>query len=338
MEAYQLPSGSWRVLVNLGKDKNGKPIRKSVTAKKKSEALQKAKALLPPAYDDTMTVQEACEEFLRIKGPELSPATVRGYMGTYRTYILPWHYANLPLGKLKNFMIQEWVSDIHRAPKTKANHFGFLSAAIRFFDEDRRIKVKIAEEEKEELYTPTVAEVNCVFSLLDEQTLRAAILGVFGIRRGEVCALDGEDIDREKCLVRIARDVVKDDSGKWIRKVPKTKKSVRWVELPPAVVEMLPEKGPLFTISPDQVTNRFSRAVKKSGVPHFRLHDLRSFFASTSIFRIGATEKTVQEMGGWKTNNVLKKHYERQISDQRRRDTDAILEFFSSELEVLGQG
>lgn len=334
MDAKQLPSGNWRVQVSLGKDANGKRIRKSVTAKKKADALRLAKALVPLEYDDSMLVMDACSEFLRIRGPELSPSTVRGYMGTYRQKILPHKIAHLKLSSLKTPIVQAWISEMKASPKTKRNHLGFLTAVVRFYDEDKRFRVKIADVEQDELYTPTMQEINKVLTLLDEQTQRAALLGVFGLRRGEICALDASDIDREHNLIRISKDVVKDDSGKWIVKAPKTRKSVRWVEIPKSLIDILPKEGPIISISPDMVTNRFARAVKQAGVPHFRLHDLRSFFASISISTLGVAEKSVQDIGGWKTSHVLKKHYERSISDQRRKDTDTIIDYFTSNLFI----
>lgn len=338
MKATRLPSGNWRVMSYLGKGKDGKPIRKSVTAPTKSEALRKAALLKPPEYDDTMTVQEACEEYLRIRGPELSPATVRGYKTTFETQIKGSALAYMRLGKLKTPAVQAWISEMEGTQKTKRNHLGFLTAAIRFFDEERIFRVKIADTEPKGLYTPTVQEVDAVLSFLDEETLKAALLGIFGLRRGEACALDGEDIDRASCLVRISKDVVKDPSGTWIRKAPKTKKSVRWVPVPKEVIDLLPASGPVISVSPDQITNRFARAVRKAEVPHFRLHDLRSFFASVSIGTLGVAEKSVQELGGWKTSHVLKKHYERTMSDQLQRDTETILTFFKSHISVLNEG
>lgn len=338
MKAVKLPSGNWRVLVYLGKDKDGKPIRKSVTAPTKQEALRKAALLQPPEYDDSMTVQEACVEYLRIRGPELSPATVRGYEGTLESQVKGSPIANIRLVKLKTPMVQAWVSEMEGSAKTKKNHLGFLTAAIRFFDEDRSFRVRVADTEPKDLYTPTVEEVDRVLALLDPETLKAALLGVFGLRRGEACALDGEDIDRTSCLVRISKDIVKDSSGKWIRKAPKTKKSVRWVPVPKEVIDLLPLSGPVVSVSPDQITNRFARAVRKAGVPHFRLHDLRSFFASVSISTLGVAEKSVQELGGWKTSHVLKKHYERTMTDQLRRDTETILTFFKSHISILKEG
>ena len=63
-KAKQLPSGSWRCMAYLGKDKKGKIIRKSITAPTKSEAEALCKELevkeraSDVLLDKNMTVEE----------------------------------------------------------------------------------------------------------------------------------------------------------------------------------------------------------------------------------------------------------------------------------------
>ena len=56
--------------------------------------------------------------------------------------------------------------------------------------------------------------------------------------------------------------------------------------------------------------------------------------AYTCSSAIGSSELTVQEIGGWKTTHVLRKHYERSISDQRKKDTEKIFDYFSENVPV----
>lgn len=336
MKAEKLPSGHWRVRVYLGTDENGKKKTKSVTGRTKQEAMKKA-SLYGNIPEEDLRLGEACLRFLDARGVELSPTTVRGYLATYKRYIHPDKIAMMKLSDLKTSVVQEWVSRFPKgmASKTKKNHLGFLVTVVGFFIEDKHFRVRIGETEPKEMYTPTMDEVNRVLEVADPELKRAILLGLFGMRRGEICALEASDIDREKCLVRITKALAKTPTGEWVVKRPKTKASVRWVQIPPSVVALLPYSGRVVPISPDVVTLRFVKAVKRADVPHFRFHDLRAFFASISVSSaIGAGELTVQLIGGWKTNHVLKKHYERSISDQRQRDTDKILEWFSTNLIV----
>lgn len=72
-----------------------------------------------------------------------------------------------------------------------------------------------------------------------------------------------------------------------------------------------------------------------AGVPHFRFHDLRSFFASIALSSaVGVGSRTVQDLGGWQTDRVMKSHYDRSISDVRKKDEENIIAFFSRNLSV----
>lgn len=336
MKAEKLPSGHWRVRVSI-KTPDGRRSTKSFTAEKKSDALKAASLAKYEPKPETMRVAEACKKFLAVRGKELSPSTLRGYNSTFDNYIDKDPIAVLKLDALGKANVQEWIYRMpdHMSSKTKRNHLGFLLTVVGFFLDDKRIKVKIRDEEPKELYTPTAEDINKVLAVADPVLERAIRLGLFGMRRGEICALTAADIDREKCLVRISKAMAKGPDGKWVTKSPKTKSSVRWVQLPPDVVSLLPKTGKIVPVSPDVITLRFIKAIERAKVPHFRFHDLRAFFASISVSSaIGSSELTVQQIGGWKTNNVLRKHYERSISDQRKKDTEKILGYYSENVPV----
>lgn len=107
------------------------------------------------------------------------------------------------------------------------------------------------------------------------------------------------------------------------------------VQLTAAVVALLPEEGKIIPVSPDVITNRFVSAVQAAGVPHFRFHDLRSFFASIALSSaIGAGRRSVQDMGGWQTDRVLGSHYDRAVADQTERDRKAIALYFANNLAI----
>lgn len=334
MKAAQLPSGKWRVKVYQG-IVDGKRVWKSITKRTKEEAL-KAAALYEPKDAEDMSVEEACEKYLALRGPELSPSTVRSYQATLDRYIRPSKIAAVKIPRMTSAKAQEWLLSLPRdmSKKTKRNHFGFLSAVVSFFDEDKRLRVRIARTEEAELYTPTMDEINAVLAEADEDLRRAICLACFGLRRGEICALTAQDLDRKNCVVSVTKAYAKGPDG-FVLKNTKTKKSRRLVPVSREVMDMLPLSGSVVSCSPDCITNRFASALKKAGVHHFRFHDLRSFFASISLSSaVGVSARTVQDLGGWQTDRVLKSHYERSISDQKKKDTEAIIHYFSDHLKA----
>ena len=333
MKARKLPSGKWNIRVKVG-TKNGITQYKSITGNTRAEveALARVQDLEP---SDDLTVQEACESFLKARKKELSPSTLRGYQGTFVKYIEQDRIGCVKLEKVSTPMLQEWVSRMDLSQKSKKNHYGFLLTVLRYYGIEKVFRVRIAPTEPVEMYTPTIAEVNRVIALADDETRIAIALACFGLRRGEICALTSDDLDRMRNTVRISKAVAKAPDGSFVLKMPKTKKSIRVVPITQAVMDLLPKSGPVVSCSPDVITNRFARAVREAGVPHFRFHDLRSFFASIALSSaVGSGSRTVQDLGGWQTDRVLKSHYDRSISDVRKKDEDAIILYFQNHLKM----
>lgn len=334
LKAVKLPSGSWRVRVPVG-EVNGKRKWKSITAPTKQEALSKA-VLYEVVQPSDLTVREACERFMAIRGPELSPATYRVYDGTYRHYVQDDVIGGVMLDAVTTARLQAWIGRMPKiSGKTKKNHLGFITSVLSFHDVEKRFRVKIADDAPKDLYTPTMAEVNKVVACSDEILKRAIALACFGLRRGEICALDAHDVDREACTVRINKALTKPKGKGFVMKAPKTRKSIRTVQLSRGVIDLLPEEGRLVPVNPDVITNRFVSAVKKAGVHPFRFHDLRSFFASIALSSaVGAGRRSVQDIGGWQTDRVLGSHYDRAIADQTARDRASIATYFANNLAL----
>ena len=64
----------------------------------------------------------------------------------------------------------------------------------------------------------------------DGELKKAIYLAFFGIRRGEICALEYSDI--EENLVHIPRDIIRGRNGWIVKDIPETSESERYVLLP----------------------------------------------------------------------------------------------------------
>ena len=154
----------------------------------------------------------------------------------------------------------------------------------------------------------------------DELAVAWALLLTRGLRRGELCGLRWGAIDLESGIVSIVHTLVVVD-GKVQKSTPKTSSSRRSVPLDSSLVKLLIahrnrqredhlragnawiDTGYVFvdrvgrTYSPEVVSDRFDRLVKKSGLPRIRLHDTRHTAASLMLAS-GVSVKVVQEMLG----------------------------------------
>ena len=72
MKIERLPSGSYRTRITVTKDGKKKVI--SITAPTKGEVARRVDLVKGKSWV-LMTVEEACERFIELRSPELSPST-----------------------------------------------------------------------------------------------------------------------------------------------------------------------------------------------------------------------------------------------------------------------
>jgi len=148
-----------------------------------------------------------------------------------------------------------------------------------------------------------------------------------GLRRGEALALRWRNLDLDFASLSVTETAYKLGSGEYVIKEPKTPHSRRTVALPPSLALLLrqhrqdqgegyarlgrklveddlvfarPDGSP---IDPNAVTRTFAKMVRKVGLPHLRLHDLRHSHA-TLMLKAGIHPKVVSERLGHASINI----------------------------------
>ncbi|MCM3110635.1 tyrosine-type recombinase/integrase [Lederbergia lenta] len=141
-----------------------------------------------------------------------------------------------------------------------------------------------------------------------------------GVRRGEVLALKWSDVDFEKQEISIDRSLVYDDEG-YRFSTPKTESSIRRISIGKSLIDDLKkwrvrqnefkmafrkvfkDEDLIFTteigkpVYPRTLTQKFHEAIRVSGVPKIRFHDLRHTHA-TLCLEAGMSIKEVQDRLG----------------------------------------
>lgn len=328
----KLPSGNVRIQVYDYTDNDGKKHYKSFTAPTKSQAKALANDWRAHRNDkkpDDMTVSEMVEKYIALKENVLSPATIRGYRSILRNQF-SCSFGEISIDSLSNRSIQMWISDMSVliGPKSVRNAHFLLSASLETFYPEFRIKTTLPARKKPELYCPSDDDIKNLLSVVHGTELELAILlAAFGpLRRGEICALTDKDIKGN--FVTVSKCMVMNSDREWVIKQPKTYSSYRELEFPSFVIDKLSGRnGRIIDATPDQITGRFRRALKKTDLPHFRFHDLRHYSASI-MHAIGVPDQYILERGGWSSDNVMKTVYRNVISLESKKQTKKINSHF----------
>lgn len=342
MKAFKTASGKWRCRpVDHYEVVNGKrrAVLASITRDTRQEALQAAYNYQADRENERirgLTVQAALDKYVELKKAVISPTTYKSYV-TLKTHAYT-SIASLPLSDVTSAILQAWVSEYStgHAPKSVANAHGLLMAVMSMFRPDARFSVRLPQKKPPKLRLPTDEEIKILLDYTKGSDLEKAILlSAFGtFRRGEVCALTYEDVTPEG--VTITKSLVKVSGNVWELKAPKTPESVRTVKLPPEVVErVLQGVAPserIIKIHPSQVSDRFTAALKKCGIPHCRFHDLRAYAVSIR-HALGVPDQYIMKDGGYKTDAVMKATYRRAMEDKREEFTEIANAHFSALLQ-----
>jgi integrase len=333
-KAKKQKSGKWRVQVYDYTDAKGKRHYKSFTADTKKEAeYQAAEYLLTstrgaaPTYDN-LTLGEAYDRYIASKTAVLSPSTVRGYRQSREKQfreLMP-----VKLHKLTPELIQTAVNEMaaDHSPKTVRNAHGLLSAVLAAYRPQLKLKTRLPQRVKQDVYIPTADEVRTLIAAAHDRGRLPIMLAAYGgLRRSEICALTLDDFS--DFGVTVNKAVVYDSDLNAVQKTTKTYAGTRFVPLPTEVIAEA-RQYKHFGMPPATVSTWFERAHDRTDLPHFSFHKLRHFFAS-ELHAQGIPDKYIAEVGGWETVEVLHQIYQHALRDKQSEFSKKITDIFSAQ-------
>lgn len=305
MKPRRLPSGAWNCRVMI----DGQSY--SFTHADKKTALRMASDFADEYRRkmDNPTLLERMREYVAENEERLSPSTVRSYNGMIR--MIEERTPRIANKRLSAITEQD-VSDIVRplrTLKTKRNYVNFIHACTG------KSAGKLTGVSSKRVHVPTELEVKGLLQIFRNTELEVPIMlaAYGGLRRGEICALRMSDIDGD--FVHVSRAVVRDPSGEWVTKDPKTASSVRSVLLPHFVIERIREQRYITHLLPSQVSNRFWKKQRNLGIPPYCFHSLRHFHASY-LHYLNIPDAYIQKRGGWANASTLQNIYRHALADK----------------------
>lgn len=346
MKAQKLPSGMYRAMAYLGKDEDGKAIRKSFTAPTEKQAEADATAY-ESKYSRRVgrsSVSSVLDAFLRDREPVLSPTTIKDYANRIRT--LKRQYPTLcakAVVSVTSKDLQDLINSMRQphqyhsltkevkpaSEKTIRNYVQLLSAAFHFYGVDMP-EVKLPQRERAVIYVPTVEEIKRLLDAARGTDMYVVVaLAAFGpLRRGEICALKYPE-DFEGTTVHVHASIAGDRNKGWVEKAPKSYASDRHIELNEWIVDAVEEQGYVTQLNPQEITARFSHLLKKAVLPHFRFHDLRHF-AVSYLHSIGVPDAYIIQRTGHEGEEILKRVYRHTLEDQKKEYAKRALDGFNN--------
>lgn len=325
----------YRVTRTIGKKANGLPIRKTFYGAGIKEANNKADEYMNKIENglisnfEYITVDELIYKWLfQIKINELKPSSFQSYEGIYRNYIKSSEIAGLKVYSIKSIQIQEYYNKLGKT-KTfsqikKLNkllkQFFFYAEREGYIIKNPCINIsipnkdtKIKNEEIEYFSENEIIQLKKAFNGHKLEPLILTALGT-GLRQGELLALKWENVNLKEKYLEVKETVKKvyvfDSNGnkslQTIYTIPKTKNSIRKVDLPNKLIELLSsiKKDSEFVfsengepISAKTLFGNWKKVLNSNNIPYKKFHSLRHTYA-TMLLSKGVDLKTVQDLMG----------------------------------------
>lgn len=271
----------------------------------------------------------AGEQYIEDRSSILSPATIREYKRMLKA--LPDELTKKKPIDISDKLIQQIVNTYAKkhAPKSTKMIFSFIQTIITSVLPDRNIHATLPLPQPSRAYTPEDEDIKAMLKAIEGEEIEIPILlAILGLRRAEICALE-YPTDFDGSTIHITKALVMDENQKWLKKTPKTPTSIRDITIPMSVLKKIEEKGCVYKGFPGSINRRLTTVLNEHGIPHFSLHKLRHYFASSS-HALGIPDIVILQNGGWKTDNVMKTVYRHAQKDSVEKESKKYIEHLNT--------
>ena len=293
----------------------------------------------------------------------IKESTYANYSNAVFNHIIPklGHYK---LDELSHKLIQDYLLDLSK--NGKINGSGGLSSktikditiiikgSLKKAMNENKIKHIVLtfnyplDSKLEKIYVLSKSEQNKITSYclnnLDNKNLGILISLYSGLRIGELCSLQWNDINLKKSLISINKTVqriyvkdFKESKSKIIITTPKTKNANREIPISKEFIELLKKfkgnnneyilSGSEKLIEPRTYRKYFDKVLKEIKINHINFHSLRHTFV-TNCISLGVDYKTVSELLGHANVNITLNLYVHPRLSQKKKCIKLICKVF----------
>ncbi len=298
MTAFREKDGSWSCSFHY-KDWTGAPKRKHKRGfATKREAVEfESQFKLVSRADMSMKLKEFVKVYFKDKENELKERSKKNKKYMMDAYIVSF-FGEQPMNEISAADVIAWQNEIQETNNFSESYLRMIQNQLTalFTHAERiyglknnpckRVK-KMGNSDSRSLTFWTLEEYEDFISTFkdgSQHRLMFEILFWTGIREGELLALTKSDIDTNQLLLSISKTYYR-INGQDIITIPKTKNSIRTIDLPAFLVDEIkdyykklycfPNDERLFPNTAKALQNLMERHIKKAGVKKIRVHDLR---------------------------------------------------------------
>lgn len=291
-----------------------------------------------------MHMEEWSTRWLRMQ--RLKPRTVESYTSLLRLYILPT-LGHIELAELSTEAIQVAI-----AAPLAAGHGRTAEQVYTLLVQLCRAAVRAGHIERSPMDailrpyhvpTPTAwwaPEDAARFLRLRELALDPhlavwALALTCGLRRGELCGLQWQDIDLQQCTIRVTRQRITLADGRTVAAPPKSQSSARTLAIPADLAAWLADHRPAAggyvaiscntgrPITPSGLDQAWRRAVHAAGMPPITLHGCRHTCGAAAV-RAGVAMRVLQDIMGHSSDAITSQIYAHVDTRAQRAALDSI--------------
>jgi len=268
------------------------------------------------------TFSACLERYINDRDGIVSPSTIRGYKSIQE--VLKKDFADfcaLSLASISRQDIQKVITDLQgkeKSGKYIKNIHGLISGVLIANDYPSP-KVSLPSSKAKHVYEPSKDDIHRTLMAARGTDMEIPILlGIHGLRRSEICALRYPE-DFEGKVIHIRHAIVYGEKNVVSEKATKTDGSDRLVPLSDDCYQKIVKQGYVTHKTLAAITQAFTKLLTRNGIPKYRFHDLRHFFASY-MHENGFSDAQIMKMGGWKTDAVMKNIYRYALPDEKLSD------------------
>lgn len=277
------------------------------------------------------TVSHFAQAWLSTKEATTKPSTYQTYESRWRTHVQP-RWGSIPVSKVSPEDVQEWINSLSNGtaktctegkklgPSLISDCFTVLAGTLDVAKKSKSIPVNPIREEVElpaRRAKPKIYLSHAQVKTLAETSAHPEIiymLAYTGLRWGELTGLRVRDVDPTNRRIRVETSISqlrnRINGSRFSEGLPKNgeRRSIVYPQLLEPIItkQMEKKRGEDFLFTspegrhlkpPSSQTGWFDMAVKKTGLPHMSVHDLRHTTASLAV-QAGANVKALQRMLG----------------------------------------